>query len=265
MREIGAQIHLSEVDHHLARMFEIHRDAVANRRLHLPQPPIGLRRMPHQHTRFQNPCHLRLTLLKERLVPEKPDLAALVGSRICHDLISPIGAIGNGVELMLMEPGSKGPEMALITESVAHANARIRFFRIAFGAAGPDQRIGRNEVTAVISDMTHGGRVTIDWASPADLPRRDVKLVFLLILCLETALPYGGRVAVERNDARWSLQASAAKMKIDPSLWECLINPAASADIGPAQVQFLLVPEEISRQHRRLTTELAENQIRLSF
>jgi histidine phosphotransferase ChpT len=265
MREIWAQIHLSEVDHHLASMLEIHRDAVANGRLHLPQPPIRLQRMPHQHARFQNPCHLHLALLKERLVPEKPDLAALVGSRICHDLISPIGAIGNGVELMLMEPGSKGPEMALITESVAHANARIRFFRIAFGAAGPDQRIGRNEVTAVISDVTHGGRVTIDWASPADLPRRDIKLVFLLILCLETALPYGGRISIDRNDTRWSLQASAAKMKIDPGLWECLINPAAAAEIGPAQVQFLLVPEEITRQHRRLTTELAENQIRLSF
>lgn len=265
MREIGAQIHLSEVDHHLARMFEIHSDAVANRRLHLPQPPIRPRRMPHQHARFQNPCHLRLALLKGRLVPEKPDLAALVGSRICHDLISPIGAIGNGVELMLMDPGSKGPEMALITESVAHANARIRFFRIAFGAAGPDQRIGRNEVTAVISDMTHGGRVTIDWISPADLPRRDVKLVFLLILCLETALPYGGRIAIDRSDTRWSLQASAAKMKLDPGLWECLINAAAPAEIGPAQVQFLLVPEEISRQHRRLTTELAENRISLSF
>ncbi len=50
---------------------------------------------------------------------DKPDLAALVGSRICHDLISPIGAIGNGVELMMMEGAAKGPEMALITESVA--------------------------------------------------------------------------------------------------------------------------------------------------
>lgn len=196
---------------------------------------------------------------------DKPDLAALVGSRICHDLISPIGAIGNGVELMLMEGAAKGPEMALITESVGHANARIRFFRVAFGASGAEQRIGRSEVTAIISDMTHGGRVQITWDSPADLPRRDVKLVFLLILCLESALPYGGRVQIERGEARWSLRATAAKLKIDPSLWEGLINPAALAEIGPAQVQFLLVPEEITRQHRRLTTELTEGEIRLSF
>ena len=63
-------------------------------------------------------------------------LTALVASRICHDLISPIGAIGNGVELLTMESGGTlRPEFALISESVANANARIRLFRIAFGAA----------------------------------------------------------------------------------------------------------------------------------
>ncbi|GLS88652.1 histidine phosphotransferase [Cypionkella aquatica] len=198
-------------------------------------------------------------------MPDRPDVAALVGSRICHDLISPIGAIGNGVELMLMDGSTSGPEMALISESVGHANARIRFFRVAFGASGAEQRIGRSEVASVVADVTHGGRVQIEWDSPADLSRRDVKLVFLLILCLESALPYGGLIEVLRNDQRWSLRASATKMKIDASLWEGLIDPAALGDISPAQVQFLLVPEEINRQHRRLTTELAEGEIRLSF
>ena len=64
-------------------------------------------------------------------MPHDPtELAALIGSRICHDLVSPIGAIGNGVELLAMA-GAAGPEVRLIAESVAAANARIRFFRIA--------------------------------------------------------------------------------------------------------------------------------------
>ena len=199
-------------------------------------------------------------------MPDKPDLAALVGSRICHDLISPIGAIGNGVELMVMESATAmGPEMALISESVGHATARIRFFRVAFGATGSDQRIGRSEVSAILADMSHGGRVKIDWLSPADLPRRDVKLVFLLLLCAESAMPYGGSVTIERGDTRWMLHATSPKLKIDTALWECLADPHALADIGPAQVQFLLVPEEISRQHRRLSAELSATEIRLSF
>jgi histidine phosphotransferase ChpT len=75
------------------------------------------------------------------------DLAALVSSRICHDLISPIGAINNGLELLNMSGASPvGPEMQLICDNVKSASARIRFFRIAFGAASDDPVV-RNEVT----------------------------------------------------------------------------------------------------------------------
>ena len=86
------------------------------------------------------------------------NLAALIGSRICHDLISPIGAISNGLELLDLAGGVQGPEMDLIADSVGNAGARIRFFRIAYGAAG-DQMLGRAEVVSVLDDMTRGGAV----------------------------------------------------------------------------------------------------------
>ena len=196
---------------------------------------------------------------------DKLDIAALVGSRICHDLISPIGAIGNGVELISMAGSITGPEMMLISESVAHANARIRFFRIAFGASGQDQRIGRLEVAAVLSDISHGSRVQIEWDSPNDIARRDVKLVFLLILCLETAMPFGGKISVNRSETRWSLTATSAKLRADAALWQRLQNPKAVIEIGPAQVQFALVPEELTRQHRRLSLEIGVAEIAVSF
>ena len=198
-------------------------------------------------------------------MPEKPDLTALLGSRICHDLISPIGAISNGVELLMMEGNARGPEIALISESVSNASARIRFFRVAFGASGGEHRVGRSEILAIVEDITRGGRLTIDWSSPTELPRRDVKLAFLLILCLETALAYGGKIEITQVDGRWSLIGRAAKMKIDADLWEVLVNPAATPDISPAQVQFLLVPDEFQRQHRRLTAHLTDGEIRLGF
>ena len=198
-------------------------------------------------------------------MPEKPDLAALLGARICHDLISPIGAISNGVELLMMDGASHGPEIALISESVSNASARIRFFRVAFGTSSADQRIGRAEVQSVLSDLTRGGRLSIDWQSPDELPRREVKLAFLLIQCLETAMAYGGRIEVHLADGRWTLSGRTHKMKIDPDLWEVLSNPASAADIGPAQVHFLLVPEECTRQGRRLTSELRDGDIRISF
>ena len=73
------------------------------------------------------------------------NLAALIGSRICHDLISPIGAVTNGLELMSMAGGT-GPELELVNESAANANARIRLFRLAFGQATTDADDKRREL-----------------------------------------------------------------------------------------------------------------------
>jgi histidine phosphotransferase ChpT len=198
-------------------------------------------------------------------MPEKPDLTALLGSRICHDLISPIGAIGNGVELLMMDGSVKGPEITLISESVANANARIRFFRVAFGSYSADQRIGRPEVLSILSDLTRGGRLLIDWQGPADLLRREVKLAFLLIQCLETAMAYGGRIRVERSESHWRLTGQATKMRIAPPLWGLLSGATADQEVNAAQVHFALVPDEMQRQGRKLQVDLRETEIRLGF
>jgi histidine phosphotransferase ChpT len=197
---------------------------------------------------------------------DKPDFAALIASRICHDLISPIGAIGNGVELLGMAAnGSAPPEIALISDSVAHANARIRFFRIAFGAARGDQRLARSDVLAILADLARSGRVSYAWTSPGDLPRREVRLAFLLLQCLESALAYGGAVEVSCDAAGWTITATARRLRVDPALWELLTEPHPPEAIDPAQVQFALVPEELARQGRRLVTQIGETAIRLTF
>lgn len=198
-------------------------------------------------------------------MPDTPDLVALLGSRICHDLISPIGAIGNGVELLMMDGATMGPEIALISESVANANARIRFFRVAFGASSTDQRIGRPEVLAILSDLTRGGRLSIDWRGPADLPRREVKLAFLLIQCLESAMAFGGRITVDHSDGRWTLLAEATKLKHDADWWEILANRRAKADLTAALVHFALAPVEAQRQNRPLSADVGQTEIRISF
>jgi len=194
-----------------------------------------------------------------------PDLTALLGSRICHDLISPLGAIGNGVELLSMAGTAAGPEMALIAESVASAKARIRFFRIAFGAAAPDHRLGRPEILAVIADMTRGGKLVIDWQPEGDEARRTVKLAFLGLQCLESALPWGGRITVQQLGPTWVLRAEALRVKADPALWAVLAGQGNPAEVSPAQVHFALMPVEAARQNRQLQADLAETEISLRF
>ncbi len=196
---------------------------------------------------------------------EKPDLTALIGSRICHDLISPIGAISNGLELLMMDGAQSGPEMVLISESVANANARIRFFRVAFGLAQPDQRIGRAEVLSILADLTQGGRVQIAWQSGTDLARGEVKIAFLLIQCLENSMAYGGQISVTADNGKWSITGQASKLKVNMDLWSVLANPASAVEITPAVVQFPLVADEVLRRGFRLRTTLKDTEIALEF
>jgi len=182
-----------------------------------------------------------------------PDIAALIGSRICHDLISPLGAIGNGVELLAMTAAGGGPEMALIAESVASANARIRFFRLAFGSAAAGGMVPPSEVHNVLADMTRGGRLRIRWQIAGDLPRPRVKLAFLALQCLETALPWGGQITVRDTAGGWRVEAEAARLSVDEALWAGLAAAAPAAGIAPAEVQFALLPAEAARQGRTVT------------
>ncbi len=195
---------------------------------------------------------------------DTPDLTALIGSRICHDLISPIGAIGNGVELMLMDGAQSSPELALIADSVANANAKIRFFRLAFGAATGESASSAAEVQQVLRDITTGSRLRIQLDAAGKLPRASVKLALLLMMCLETAMPYGGTIAIVQGDDRWTITGSSERLKIDPDLWGHL-NGGPLPNLGPAQVQFALVSEELIRQHRRLTTAFTKTDVTFAF
>ncbi len=196
---------------------------------------------------------------------DQPDLIALLGSRICHDLISPLSAIGNGVELLMMSGAVPGPEIALISESVTNANARIRFFRVAYGAASLGQIVARSEIRSILDDMTRGGRLTIDWQVPGDVARIEVKLAFLALQCLETALPYGGRVKVAADDAGWRIGAEATKMKVDAGLWSRLTRPETGAELAAAHVQFLLFPAELQRQGRTLALQMDNTRIAMRY
>jgi len=193
------------------------------------------------------------------------DLSALLGSRICHDLISPLGAIGNGVELLSMTGLNAAPEIALISDSVENANARIRFFRVAFGAAGSGVRIGLGEIRAILSDLTRGGRLRIDWSGDTDPVRAEAKLAFLLLLCLETALPYGGRISVSHEGGTWRLDGTADRIKADAALWSLMLGQADGVELTASTVHFALVPDLARRLGRQLRTTLGDGAITISF
>jgi len=193
------------------------------------------------------------------------DLASLLGSRICHDLISPIGAISNGIELLQMADGSSGPEIDLISQSVANANARIRFFRVAFGAAAPEQMMAENEVRDILGDYSSGSRLRINWQAAGSQARCQIKLVFLMLQCLETAMPWGGQISAVTTQGAWTISATSDRMKINSALWDTLSNPAANAEIGAAEIQFILLAAELQSGDRNLALDISDTGIIARF
>ena len=175
-------------------------------------------------------------------------IASLIGSRICHDLISPVGAVANGLELLELSGLPKSPEFSLVSESAGHASARIQFFRLAFGDAEPEQVISGQGVADILAAVYQAGRVDIDWQARGDFARPVVKAALLAVMCVEQALVAGGTIIVTQDDGRWHIRAEAPRLAPDPVLWNILRGEPGPDAVTPAAVQFLLLPH-IARQN----------------
>ncbi len=211
----------------------------------------------------------RTSSSSEPITPE--NLAALVTSRLCHDLVSPLGAIGNGLELLELSgdfPGiAKSGEMLLIAESVAAARARVRWFRVAFGQAAPDQRMSLAELGALLADVEKSGRIRLRLEAEGDVPRIEARLILLGLMCLETALPWGGEVLVCRGASGWRLVAQASRTKPDPALWSWLdAEPGAQAPVASSSdVHFPLLASFARAAERKISWELDQSGGEISF
>jgi histidine phosphotransferase ChpT len=128
------------------------------------------------------------------------DFAALLVSRVCHDLVSPVGAVVNGLEVLEEETDSamRADALRLVAASAEQAAARLQFARIAFGAAGSaGAELDLAEVARVVSGLLRGGKVELDWhVSQVNWPKDWAKLLMNAALIAADCLPRGGRVTV---------------------------------------------------------------------
>lgn len=154
-----------------------------------------------------------------------PDLAALLCSRVCHDIISPVGAINNGLEL-LDEGGADQDAMNLIRTSARNASARLQFARIAFGAAGSaGMLIDTGDAEAVAIAFLKNEKPELIWnGGRALLPKNKVKLLLNLILIANGAIPRGGKITVTleniETEPKFTLAASGPMVRVPPKFLE---------------------------------------------
>jgi histidine phosphotransferase ChpT len=129
------------------------------------------------------------------------EFAALLVSRVCHDLVGPLGAVVNGMEVLEDErdPAMRGEAIKLVTQSADQALARIQFMRIAFGAAGSaGAELDLGEIGRLVTGLLEGGKITLQWNVARQYwPKDWAKLIMNATLLGADCLPRGGVVTVE--------------------------------------------------------------------
>lgn len=193
----------------------------------------------------------------------RADVVGAVGSRICHDLVSPLGAIANALELLQMTGQDDSPEMQLVAESVAHANARIRLFRLAFGLADGDHAMAGRELAGLMQGFGEVRRLRIDAKVPEEVPRDTARLGVLILLCCESLLPWGGTVILQASPRQIAARIAGERMR-EPEGWvDQLIDPSTA--LPPAsEIHFPLARIAAEGMGRQIEIERIGGDIRVT-
>jgi histidine phosphotransferase ChpT len=170
------------------------------------------------------------------------DLASLLCSRLCHDLMSPVGALNNGIELLADEqdPDMREKCLELLADSARASANKLKFFRLAFGAGGGfADVIDTHEAQAALEGVFGAERrIELGWMVTNDkLPKGAVKLLLNLALLAGDALVRGGRLDVGAEDGGDALElvirAEGPRILLDPSLRETLGKGSAGGTVEP--------------------------------
>jgi histidine phosphotransferase ChpT len=179
------------------------------------------------------------------------DLAALLCSRLCHDMLSPVGALSNGLELLADE---KDPEMRkrcfeLLEQSARISTDKLKFFRLAYGAAGGfGDEVSSDEPRSLIAGLIAANeRVTLEWAvADATLPKPAVKVLLNLSAIAIDALIRGGTLSIgaERREGTTEIAVRAAGPRV---AFDGNIGKALDGSLDPHELAGRTAPAHMIR------------------
>ena len=170
------------------------------------------------------------------------DLAALLCSRVCHDVISPVGAIANGLELIddpEMDAETKETALEMVRTSARTASAKLKFCRIAFGAAGSaGALIDMGEAGEIAKAFVGSEKVKLAWDAPREnRPKQQVKLVLNMMLMAMAGVPRGGLVTVSVEGDTFTARAAGDRAKVPEPVAQVLAGTVELTALDARLVQ----------------------------
>ena len=186
------------------------------------------------------------------------EFASLLCSRLCHDLLSPVGALNNGLELLADEhdPEMRQRCLDLLNDSARASANKLKFFRLAFGAAGGfGEAVDTREARAAVEGLFgEGGKVTVGWlVEEGALPKPAVKVLLNLALIAGDALVRGGQldVGAEEHDGKVEIvvRAEGPRLVLDEELRTTLLGQLGDEAVTPRGAAAYLVHSLVAAGH----------------
>jgi histidine phosphotransferase ChpT len=170
------------------------------------------------------------------------DLAALLCSRVCHDIISPVGAIANGLELMDdpdVDSEMKSTALDMVRSSAKTATAKLKFCRIAFGASGSaGAHIDLGEAGETAKAFVGDEKIKLDWQAPREnRPKAEVKLLLNMMMLAMAGIPRGGLVTVSVDGRSLNVKAQGERAKVPQAMADVLTGAASLESLDARMVQ----------------------------
>lgn len=207
--------------------------------------------------------------MSEPIVLNDLELAALVSSRICHDIINPVSAISNGLEMLAEEPDDemRAAAMDLILKSASQASAKLQFARIAFGAAGSagaeiDTRDAEKVAQAFVQTSEKHDLV---WDGPAlILPKNKVKLLLNLVGLGLAALPRGGTIyaaiSEDGGEVSYTITATGKAARLSEKA-DALLVGEATGEVDAHLIQPYYAARVAQASGMTVTTSSGEDEV----
>ncbi len=178
-------------------------------------------------------------------IPDELELAALLCSKLCHDVISPVGAITNGLEVLDEEDDEdmRGFAMDLIRKSAFQASAKLQFARLAYGAGGSaGAMIDLGDAAKVARNYANDDKITLNWDSvPIAIGKDYVKILLNMVVVAQHAIPRGGVINVEVQNPEsapgFTLRCSGVGARIPPGAPELAAGEGMDAPVDARSVQ----------------------------
>ncbi len=183
------------------------------------------------------------------------DFASLLCSRLCHDLLSPVGALNNGLELLADEtdPAMRERCMELLADSARVSASKLKFFRLAFGAAGGfGEMVATDEARRAIEGLiAENKRIDLHWAvEEASMPKTAIKVLMNLALMASESLVRGGRMEIggEDNDGHLEIvvKIEGGRIVLDPEIRRTLIEGEGVHDVTPRAAAAYMINTLVS-------------------